>query len=311
MRNSAMQNYPNVSIYIITYLNTAERGEVLKKTCEWMLQQNYPNFEVVVSDNGSPYSVEDALSSIQDSRLKVCLNKENVGFTGNMNRCLEHCSYDIIKPLCDDDLIHMDFLSATVPLIDDDTLVVVDVENFMFGTQPARIDKPLSKPIETETRTAGYGADIWSLSYANSCISSAILFTRNLFHELGGMDGKTELSDWDFFVEACLFKKVTHVMRTLCHVGVWDEAESVIKLKEDPYYFAREGLYTSFRVLRCGMLSNKERRDLRLDLWRKFLWQSLRPIKYPLSMAYRGGYVNYVRRFFELICADRSFFEKY
>lgn len=305
-----MQNHPNVSIYIITYLNTAERGEVLKKTCERVLQQNYPNFEVVVSDNGSPYSVVDALSSIQDPRLKVCLNKENVGFTGNINRCLQHCSYDIIKPLCDDDLIHIDFLSVTVPLVDDDTLVVVDVENFMFGTQPAGIDQPLSEPLETEMRNAGYGADIWTLPYSNSCIPSAILFTRNLFRELGGYENHTKLSDWDFLVKACLHKKVVHVMRTLCHVGVWDEAETTIKLREEPYYFAQEGLYTRFWVLRCGMLSRTERRTLMLSLWRKFIWESLRPIKYPFLKKYWSGYVGYVTVFFQLLTAGKRRLEK-
>ena len=310
MRNSSMQNHPNVSIYIITYLNTAERGEVLKKTCEWVLQQNYPNFEVVVSDNGSPYSVVDALSSIQDSRLKVCLNKENVGFTGNMNRCLEHCSYDIIKPLCDDDLIHPDFLLATVPLVDDDTLVVAAVENFMFGTQPAGIDQPLSKPLETEMRNAGYGADIWTLPYSNSCIPSAILFTRNLFRELGGYESGTRLSDWDFFVEACLYKRVIHVMRTLCHVGVWDEAETVIKLREEPYFFAREGLYTSFRVLRSGNLSNRERTMLMLRLWRKFAMDSLVPFKHPFSKVHHIGYAGFTRRFFQLLCAKKNCFQQ-
>ena len=305
-----MQNHPNVSIYIITYLNTAERGEVLKKTCEWVLQQNYPNFEVVVSDNGSPYSVVDALSSIQDPRLKVCLNKENIGFTGNMNRCLEHCSYDIIKPLCDDDFTHIDFLSATVPLVDDDTLVVVDVENFMFGTQPAGIGQPLSEPVKTETRKPGYGADIWSLPYANSCIPSACLFTRNLFSELGEMDGTTELSDWDFFVEACLHRKVTHVMRTLCHVGLWEEAESAMKLREDPYYFAREGLYTSFRVLRCGNLSNRERMMLMLRLWRKFVLDSLLPIKHPFSKAYHIGYIEFFRQFLKFLFSGKEGFSR-
>ena len=305
-----MQNHPNVSIYIITYLNTAERGEVLKKTCERVLQQNYPNFEVVVSDNGGSYSATDALASIQDVRLKVCINQENAGFTGNINRCLQHCSYDIIKPLCDDDLIHPEFLTATVPLLTDDTLVVVDVENFVFGTEPEGIDEPLPEPLPMESRAAGYGADIWGLPYANSCIPSAILFSRNLFRDLGGYEDHTKLSDWDFLVKACLNKKVVHVMRTLCHVGVWDEAESTIKLLEDPYYFAREGLYTKFKVLWCEMLSNKEGWDLRLDLWRNFLWQSLRPIKYPFSKKYWSGYAAYTTVFFQLLTAGKRCFEK-
>ena len=78
---------------------------MLLRTCEVALEQNYPDFEVVVSDNGGEFSAEGALASIDDPRLKIYRNEENVGFSGNMNRCLELCQYDIIKPCCDDDLI--------------------------------------------------------------------------------------------------------------------------------------------------------------------------------------------------------------
>lgn len=294
-----MSSEPHVSIYIITCLTSEERGQVLKRTCEWTLKQRYPNFEVVVSDNGGGYSAADALASIQDPRLKVCTNEKNAGFTGNINRCLQHCSYDIIKPLCDDDLIHLDFLSATVPLVDDDTLVAVDVQNFILDQEPEGIGDPLGLPLPTEIRKAGYGPDIWSLPYANSCIPSALIFTRKLFSDLGGLDDQTELSDWDFFAEACLRKRVVHVMKTLCHVGVWDEAETVMKLRDEPYYFAHEGLYTSFRALRCWGLPGKERRTILLRLWRQFLMDSLIPLKHPFSRPHREGYAGYARRFLQ------------
>ena len=301
---------PGVSIYVITYLNSEERGGVLKQTCERLLQQHYPDFEVVVSDNGGSYSAADALASIQDARLRVCINQENAGFTGNINRCLQHCSYDIIKPMCDDDLIHPDFLTVTVPLLDDDTLVVVDMDFFIFGTEPEGLDKPLSEPLETEMRNPGYGADIWSLPYANSCIPSATLFTRKLFHEIGGFDGNTITSDWDFLVKGCMNKKVVHVMRLLCHVGVWDEAETVIKLREEPYFFAREGLYTSFRVLRCGNLSNRERIVLVLRIWGRFAFDVLLPLKHPFSKAYHVGAINFSRKFLKFLFSGKGSFAR-
>ncbi len=303
-----MNNAPAVSIYIITYLDSEERGEILKRTCEWALAQRYPNFEVVVSDNGGDYAAKDALASIQDARLKVCTNEENAGFTGNINRCLKHCSHDLIKPLCDDDLLHLDFLSATVPLVNDHTLVVVDVEKFMLETDPEGIEQTFRDLPLTETRNAGYGADIWNLSYANSCIPSAILFTRKLFHEIGEFDSNTILSDWDFFVETCLCKKVVHVKRTLCYLGVWDGSETEVALREEPFFFPRESLYTRFRILRCKDLSGKERAVLMFGLWKNFAWQSLRPFKYPFSRVYRAGYVEYFKKFFGFVWVDKSAF---
>ena len=64
-----MNNMPPVSIYIITYLDSEARGKILLRTCEWVLRQRYPDFEVVVSDNGGDYAAKDALASLSDSPL--------------------------------------------------------------------------------------------------------------------------------------------------------------------------------------------------------------------------------------------------
>ncbi len=302
-----MNNTPAVSIYIVTYLNSEERGGVLRRTCEWALAQRYPNFEVVVSDNGGDYAARDALASIEDARLKVCTNENNAGFTGNINRCLKHCSHDIIKPLCDDDRLHLDFLSETVPLVDDETLLLVDVEKFMLGSDPEGIKQRIEEPPPIETRTAGYGADIWTLPYSSSSIPSAIIFTRKLFHEIGGFDVRTITSDWDFLIETCLYKKVIHMKRTLCYVGVW-EGSLTEEMQENPYFFAREALYTMFRVFRCKPMRSRERAALASRLFREFTWQGLRSLKNPFSKAYRIGYVEYLKRFSELLLAEKSAF---
>ncbi len=298
---------PAVSIYIVTYLDSEERGQVLSRTCEQALMQRYPDFEVVVSDNGGDYAAADALASINDSRLRVCTNKENAGFTGNINRCLEHCTCDIIKPICDDDLIHPDFLAVTVPLVDDDTLVVADVEKFVFGTTPAGLAGAVEQPAPFEARHAGYGHDIWHLSYTASCIPSATIFTRSLFETLGGYDRNTITSDWDFFIEACLYKHVVHVQATLCFVGVW-EGSLTEAMQETPYFFPRESLYTKFRIFHCKGLSAGHRARILLLVFKELFWQGLRPVKHVTSIAYWSGFADYVQYQFKLMFQGKDRF---
>lgn len=295
-----MNNLPAVSVYIVTYLNSEERGRILKRTCEWVLAQRYPNFEVVVSDNGGDYAAKDALVSIQDARLKVCANEENAGFTGNINRCLKHCSNDIIKPLCDDDLMHLDFLAVTAPLVDDETLVVTDVKKFQIGRDPEALTNRIETKPGTENRMAGYGQDIWRLSYSDSCIISATLFTRELFSSLGGFDNNTITSDWDFFIEACLQRRIIHVKQVLCYVGIW-KGSLTEEMVENPFFFATENLYTKFRVFHCKTLPYRSRQRLLLSLVQEFMWQSLRPLKHLHEKGYRVGYCDYARRFFILL----------
>ncbi|MBN2161940.1 MAG: glycosyltransferase family 2 protein [Pontiellaceae bacterium] len=290
-------NQPAVSIYVITYLNSEERGLILKATCEQALKQRYPDFEVVVSDNGGSYAAADALASIEDPRLRVCTNTDNAGFTGNINRCVEHCKYDIIKPICDDDLIHPDYLSATVPLVDDTKLVVVDVEKFIFGQTPAGLDAEISLPAASETRSAGYDHGIWHLPYMEDSIPSATLFTRSLFTALGGYDSNTITSDWDFFIEAGLNVEIVHVKETLCFVGVWDGSLTEMMMGT-PYFYPRESLYTKFRVMRFKKLSLLNRLRIALMILKEFIWQGLRPIRHPLSKAYWAGFAEYIRYHF-------------
>lgn len=302
-----MSNQPSVSIYIVTYLNSKERGQILKRTCEAALAQRYPHFEVVVGDNGGDCSAQEALASINDPRLKVCKNRENGGFTGNINMCLEHCSNDVIKTICDDDLIHPDFLACTVPFVDDETLVVADVEKFLIGQEPESMATPVSATPGHETRSPGYNSEIWNLPYSSGCIPSATLFTRAMFEALGGYDKNTVTSDWDFFIEACLHRRIAHVMHTLCYVGIWSGSLTE-EMMDQPFFFPIQGLYTKFRVYHGKALSHADHRDLRNQLFKELVFQGLRSLKRLHSKAYRKGYLEYYRCFFRLLRQDATVF---
>jgi glycosyltransferase involved in cell wall biosynthesis len=302
-----MDKQPSVSIYIIAYLNSEERCNVLKRTCEGALAQRYPDFEVVVSDNGGSHAVQDALSSIQDPRLKMFRHKENVGFAGNINRCVELCEHEIIKPLCDDDLIHPDFLAQTVPWVDRETLVVADVEKYLLGKDPEAISHAVTDQPGMDRRPAGYRRDIWGIPYSSSCIPSATVFHRDFFRGLGGYDGKTITADYDFFVEACVRGTVVHIKQTLCHVGVW-EGSLTEEMAGKPFFFPTEEMYTKFRILHCANISANARAALLLRLLWELVWQGTRLVKHPLCKVYRNGYIGYLRRFSTLLLKRKKSF---
>lgn len=293
-----MQDKPGVSIFIVTYITSEERCEVLRQTCEVALRQNYFNFEVVVSDNAGPFSAVDALAPLNDPRLKVVRNEENKGFAGNMNRCLELCTYDIIKPCCDDDLIHPDFLSVTLPLLEEDLLVITDMKKFPFGEEPAAMKEPAGPRGETEIREPGYRPDLWSMPYEPWVAS--MLFHRSLCERVGGFDGKTITSDWDFIVEVALYFRILHLKQTLSFIGEWPESLTVSMQEENPFFYPRAGLYTRFRLLKNKSLQRDHSNGIRNDLMKDIFMQSLRPLRHPLSKVRWKGYFEYVSRFREL-----------
>ncbi len=289
-----MTDQPPVSIFIITCLGSEARGRILKHVCENALALRYPEFEVVVSDNAGDFLAADALAGIHDPRLKIFRNEENVGFTGNMNLCVERCRYGIIKLHCDDDFLHPDFLNLTVPYVNDDTFVVTDYEKYNIGGKYEGPTEPIVEKPPISTRLAGYRNDIWKFPYIS--LPACTIFTKRLFEELGRYDIKSTATDWDFLMEAHYRKQVTYVQSTLCYMGVWEESVTQKSLNSCPFYFTYESLYTRFRFLRNDALSFSDHLYIRLMIFRTFFWESLRVPRHFTKKNYRKDYLTYLGR---------------
>jgi len=300
------ENAPPVSIFITTFLSTEKRGRILKDICENALAQNYPDFEVVVSDNAGEYPAEKALESIDDPRLKVFRNAENVGQTGNMNKCLEYCSHDIIKQHCDDDLLHPDFLKYTVPQVDDETFVVVSHEEYIIGKTPESLSQPVQEPTVV-VREPGFASDFWKFDYYS--LPCCTLFTKKLFQDLGCCSSDSRLPDWDLLMAARLRKKVAHVQQTLAYMGVWDESFTQQMLREKPYFFTINSLITRFRLLHDPIMQPAARRSIRAFLIKEFLRESLRLPRNFYRKVYWQGYGEYLRKLSHLISRNGKNFE--
>jgi glycosyltransferase involved in cell wall biosynthesis len=283
---------PAVSVYIVTYLNTAKRCDVLVRTCQNVLMQRYSDFEVVVSDNCGKYSAQNALSDIEDPRLRIFRNEENVGFAGNINYCLSRCSHDVIKLMCDDDLLHPEFLAQTVPHVSDDVLVITDFEKFSPDDFPDDSFDEIADPVDRKYRAGGYGKDIWHLPYLS--FPSTTIFTRKLFEDLRGYDSLSLISDWDFLIKACLKKSICHIKYPLSFMGVWQESLTEQIHVKSPYYFQAGGLYTKFSTMRNSGLGRKGRISIWKDLLKEVIFQSCRFLFHIKDPIYRGGYLKYL-----------------
>lgn len=76
-----------VSIAIPSY----NCGKFIKFTIDSLLNQTYPNIEIVVSDNCSTDNTSNILSEFcrKDSRVKFFRNDKNVGYTKNISNAIE------------------------------------------------------------------------------------------------------------------------------------------------------------------------------------------------------------------------------
>jgi len=107
--------YPKVSIIIPTF----NRAAMLPSAIDSALAQDYPNLEVVVSDNASTDETPAVVDRYKsDSRLRYFRNSSNLGLAGNWAKALrEYVSGTWALILSDDDmLIDREYVGAAVDL---------------------------------------------------------------------------------------------------------------------------------------------------------------------------------------------------
>ena len=115
---------PKVSVMVPTY----NRAQYVCQAIASALAQDYPNLEVVVSDNASTDGTAEAVKSYEgDRRFKYFRNHENIGMVPNFRKALyEYATGDWAIGLSDDDyFIDPSFISKAMKLAEKDGGIVL------------------------------------------------------------------------------------------------------------------------------------------------------------------------------------------
>ncbi len=118
-------NYPLVSLIITSY----NRASLISKAIESSLEQDYPNLEIIISDNCSTDNTEAVVKKyLIDPRIKYFRNGENLGMLGNFRKATyEYSKGEYITYVNSDDyLTDNSFVSDCIKLVnrDKDILLV-------------------------------------------------------------------------------------------------------------------------------------------------------------------------------------------
>lgn len=123
---------PLVSVIITSY----NRARYIRKAVSSALSQDYKNVEVIISDNCSSDETLDVLSEIlEDPRVKLHVNKSNIGPVANFQRSLYSlASGELVSFISSDDyLVDTTFISTAVNrFMQEPSLVIVKGRNFVL-----------------------------------------------------------------------------------------------------------------------------------------------------------------------------------
>src|SRR5580692_2219229 len=98
-----------VSVTIVTY----NSGRFIKRCLESVLEQKYPNLEVIVVDNASTDGTVDILEQFEDN-VRIYYNDENIGFAAAQNQAISLSSGEWVLTLNPDVLLLPNFIQALV-----------------------------------------------------------------------------------------------------------------------------------------------------------------------------------------------------
>jgi glycosyltransferase involved in cell wall biosynthesis len=107
-----------VSVGIPTY----NRCDRLRSAVRSVLDQDYPDLEIIISDNASTDGTESYVAALIEQhpdRVRYLRNDENLGPLENFNRVRAACTGEFVMWLGDDDRLSPTFVSTCVGLLDE------------------------------------------------------------------------------------------------------------------------------------------------------------------------------------------------
>ncbi len=120
MTKQKINSCPLVSICIPTY-NTAK---TLRKCLDSILNQTYPNKEIIISDNASTDETEKIIKEyVKKYKVKYYKTEKNIGGEGNFTRCIELATGEFIAIFHADDLYQPNMVERQVKVFQDNTSV--------------------------------------------------------------------------------------------------------------------------------------------------------------------------------------------
>lgn len=129
---------------LVTVAIPAYKQVFFEESIQSVLAQSYPNFELIIIDDASPFHLENIVNKFDDIRIKYYRNEVNLGRTdlvSNWNKCISIAKGELFCLFSDDDKYHSDFLREMVDL----SMVFPDSD--VFHCRVIKIDGD-GKPID-------------------------------------------------------------------------------------------------------------------------------------------------------------------
>lgn len=195
---------PKVSIIITIY----NQEEYVAKAIHSVLVQTYPNFELIIWDDGSTDKSLEIAKSFNDNRIRL-FAKDHLGHATALQMANKEAKGEYIGWVDSDDILEPDALSETASMLDQHSEVGMVYTDYLI--------------IDEDDRPRGYGKRS-RIPYSkerlllNFMTFHFRLFRKSIYEQAGGVDVTFQLAeDYDLCLKISEITQIKHIKKALYH----------------------------------------------------------------------------------------------
>jgi len=308
-------NNPLASIGLPVYNEEAYIRQVLDS----ILEQDYPNFELIIADNASTDNTPKICQEYanKDSRIRYCPNSTNIGATGNFQKVVELAKGDYFAWIAGHDLWHTQFLSRCIQVMSQDESVVlchpqamwIDTDSQPLGIIPGSVE---TRGLDTISRL---NVVLWGLGYCYpvyGLIKLSALKQTTLGLKIIGPDIL-------LLAELSLFGTFAHIqqpllyMRRMADFGDWNRyIEKVFNQRLSEFSVTQlfwEIIETHLQVILKHIQPSQERNAITISIINCLLtkYQWILTTMMPSSASNKSLFDEYHKRILQLVESRKYF----
>ncbi len=175
-----------------------------------VVNQTYANIELVVIDDGSDDNSIELLKSLQNKYEFTLIIQDNSGVCKTLNRAItKFCNGKYVGILASDDYWHPEKLKKQMTV-----LMEKEGSDFCF-TQALEFDSDSGDTIRVFPKKPLSGEVLEKVFIRQHVPAGSILFSRELYDEVGGFDENLREEDWDFVIRCAAKTRFTSVKEPL------------------------------------------------------------------------------------------------
>ena len=191
------KSLPLVSVMVITY----NQSKFISKCLDSILSQDYPNFEVIIADDGSTDGTSNILNKYlkkYSGIVKVKYSKINKGITDNSNLALSFCKGEYIAFTGGDDIFMPRKISKQIDwFLENDKRSLCGHDAMWIDENGKNLNTKSSEliPISSGNGPAGI------IKYGPPFPSSSMMFKSSKIPKYGFHPSISIISDWKFMID--------------------------------------------------------------------------------------------------------------